>query len=186
MKAYNICTLDISNGLDNEALASSNNFIQLIEAPPNAKVTLRLNDNTADEILLREGFSIEAQDINRIYCSCNAVNGGKIKIALSKSSDSFKINPIPSLEFSDEVLNALRFAPSNIFQTTIAANSNYEFTDNVNSIRFHATDEIGVELENSSIKYPMFEDIINTSNLTSSIKFHNDNTENVVLTIWSM
>ena len=95
--AYNVFDLDISNGLHNFPVASGKNYFILLDAPFNANVRVKLDDNSADDIPLQKDFAIEMRGNTEIYVSADAVPGAKIKIGQSSSVQDFHIITSPSL-----------------------------------------------------------------------------------------
>jgi len=87
---YNIINKSINLGLHQEPIGNGG-YIKLLEAPTSADVLIHLNDKNADGIPLKAYHSIEADNIERVYISCNAVNGETIRIAQAKTSKEFKI-----------------------------------------------------------------------------------------------
>lgn len=85
MKAYNIITLDISNGLEKYECGTGGGYIVLISADPRANVSIALNDNDADDIPVKPYHGITASNVTKLYVSCNAVLGEKIKILQASS-----------------------------------------------------------------------------------------------------
>lgn len=80
------------------------------------------------------------------------------------------------------------FAPSaNAEQVDILAGGNHVMAKGVlKAIRYHSTDEVGVELDSNGIKYPMFEDIMYLNNIDTDVTFYNDTAATITLTIWKM
>lgn len=71
-------------------------------------------------------------------------------------------------------------------QKTIAPAGNYLFTKtNEAVLRFHSTDEVGIELNENEIKYPLYEEELHIEDI-NTIKFHNNNTSSIIITILSM
>lgn len=101
---YQVFSLPTTNGIHNQAIASGKNYIMLLEAPPGAKVQIRLGSNQSDEIPLKENFSISANNVSEIFLSCNAVPG-KIKVAISSSASGVIINPSPQVNTIEEINN---------------------------------------------------------------------------------
>lgn len=183
---YNIVPLDATNGLKDLAISSSKNYIILLDAPAGAAVTIKLNSQNADEIPLSENFAIEAQGVQNIYVSCNAV-AGQILIGTAATAEEFKIITAPQVKEIDTInYIADSFAPNNAAQVTINAGANFPLdVTSLRNIRFIATDEIGVDLLSNGVKYPMLEDLINTRQLTGNITFYNDTATAVTFTYWS-
>lgn len=188
MIPYNIADISITNGLKNHPLVSGMDYLILLEAPAGADIRVKLNDNTAKEIPLKENYAIKSKNVNNIYIMANEIDGGMIKIGQSNTVEDFEILTSPSLEFTKEVLNELNFAPNgNTTEVNINSNQSYTHqTINLQGIRFVSTHDVGVELKNSGIKYPMLEDEIWTRNLDNNIIFHNDNANAINLIIWDM
>lgn len=188
MTDYNIVNLPIDNGLKNEEISSGRNYLILLESPSNANVKVRFNGTTTDQIPLKENFAINCANAKTVHISCDAVAGGKIVLGQSNTKDALQIFPVPSLEFSDEILDNLRFSPNgSAQQELITAGSFYEFAKaGQTAIRFVAdNEEMGVEFNNNGIKYPMYEDIIYLNSI-NTIKFHNDNAFDINLKILDM
>ncbi len=95
---YNIVDLSIDGGLDRKPIASGKNYLILLEAPANANVRIRFDDNTADEIPLDTNYAIETKEVTRVYVSADDVTGGSIKIGQSASADDFKILTAPVID----------------------------------------------------------------------------------------
>lgn len=188
MKNYNVINLSIENGLNTVPIGTAGGYISVLEAPTNANIRIHLNDQMADGIPLKAYHSIEAENINKIFVSADAVSGGTIKILQASQSKDFKLIMPASNVNVDTITKILdKFRPDGTaIQVTINAAAAYTFTKtNETMIRFHATDELGIELDTNGVKYPMFEEEIHIDNL-STLKFHNDTAASIVLTIWSM
>lgn len=187
-KPYNVFELSIDTGLDAVACGTAGGYISLLEAPTNANVQIHLNDRAADPIPLKAYHAVEATEIERIFVSADAVANAKIKLVQAKRSQDFKMIT-PASDVNVDSINKIldRFRPDGTaIQQTIIAGSSYTFTkSNETMIRFHASDELGVELDNTAIKYPMFEEELYIDNI-NTLKFHNDTASSVVLTVWSM
>jgi len=87
---YNIVRKSINDGLNKEPIGNGG-YIKLLEAPTSAEVLIHLNEQNTDGIPLKAYHSIEADGIERVYISCNAVVGETIQIAQAKSSNELKI-----------------------------------------------------------------------------------------------
>lgn len=188
MKNYNVINLSIENGLNAVPIGTAGGYISVLEAPTNANVRIHLNDQQAAGIPLKAYHSIEAENINMIFVSADAVAGATIKILQASQSKDFKLIMQASDVNVDNITKILdRFRPDGTaIQKTILAGASYTFTkENEIAIRFHATDEVGVELDANGIKFPLFEEELHIDNI-STLKFYNDTASSVVLTIWSM
>ena len=187
-KNYNIIPLSIDNGLNAVQIGTAGGYIRLLEAPATAEVYIHLNEKNADPIPLKVYHAIEATGIEKIFVTCNTVAGGIIKIVQADIADKFRmITPASTISVSEIGKIGDRFRPDGTaIQQTITAGSSYTFTkSNETIIRFHSTDEVGVDLNGGGVKYPMFEEELNIDNL-SSLVFYNDNASDIVLTLWSM
>jgi len=184
---YNIVQLSLDNGLTNKAISSGRDYLILLESPANANVKIKLGESTADAIPLKENYSLNTSNVKDIFVSCDSIAGGRILIGQANTKEDLQIFPVPSLEFSNEVLNNLRFAPNGTaVQIPISAGTSYDFTKaGQTAIRFVSAEELGVELNSNSIKYPMYEEEIYLQSI-ENITFHNDTTKDTILTIWNM
>ncbi len=97
MVNYNIVDLSIENGLNNHLISSGQNYLILLEAPATAKVRVRLNDNTADEIPFKLNYAIKTADVSRIYVSADSVPYGKLKFGQSSTAKDFEVMTAPIL-----------------------------------------------------------------------------------------
>lgn len=188
LKNYNIINLSIENALTAVPAGTAGGYIALLDAPTNANVRIHLNEQMADGIPLKPYHAIEANGIEKIFISANAVAGGTIKIIQAVLSKDFRMVTPASDVNVDTITKILdKFRPDGTaIQQTINAGASYTFTKaNETSIRFHATDEVGVELNANGIKFPLFEEELLIDNL-STLKFHNNNAAALTLTIWSM
>lgn len=131
---YNIVNLNITNGLHNQAISSGKNYILLTSAPAAAKVTVRLNSNTADEIELKENQGIKASNVKNIYISCNPMDGEKIQIATSTSADDFEIITAPTIRDIEEIAKVTEIEgfSSALLQELDKIINPYIFTEKVN------------------------------------------------------
>jgi len=103
---YNIAKVPIKDGVDNYPLASSKNYLILLSAPAGAKVTVRLNDTTEDEIPLSENFALECKNVSRVYISCNAVDTDEMLVlGQAATSEDFKIITAPVVKDIDSINN---------------------------------------------------------------------------------
>jgi hypothetical protein len=91
---YNVITKNISEGLnDNEIQLGDGNYLMLQYDSSNANVRVRLNNNLNPQILLRQNSGIEAAGVQKIYVSCDKVEGGSITFLHGKNSDIFRYIP---------------------------------------------------------------------------------------------
>lgn len=182
---YNIIRKDISNGLRGNQISSmgSGNYLILRYAPPGANVKVRLGSNTAQAIDLIQDDSIEGLEVTSVYVEADAVPGEHIIFAQAKTSKDFRINPAPAIKNID-VDNF--FMPKSDATYTIApgATQSIDVTE-IKAIRFYASDEVQVSLNNSGVLYPMLEDEIFTRDL-DSVEFKNTTASNITLVVWSM
>lgn len=159
------------------------NYLILRYAPAGANVKVRLGSNTAPAIDMIQDDSIEGVEVSNIYIECDAVPGEYIEFIQAKNSETFKITPAPAIKNID-VDNF--FIPNNDSSYTITAGASLEIdTTNTKALRFYASDEVGVSLDNSAIKYPMLEDMVFTRDV-DSLAFYNDTAADVTLIVWEM
>lgn len=90
---YNIAKKDISNGLKNFEISSAQDYFILLEAPTNANITVRLNSVTAHEIPIKENWQFESADVNKMYISCDPIEGGFIKYGQADGNLIIRPNP---------------------------------------------------------------------------------------------
>ncbi len=110
--SYNVFDLDISNGLHNFPISSGRNYLILLDAPFDANVRVKLNDNNADDIPIKKDFAIEMKGNTEIYISADAIPDAKIKIGQSSNAEDFHIVTSASLHsvianFGTDALNQL-------------------------------------------------------------------------------
>ncbi len=110
--SYNVFDLDIGNGLHNFPISAGRNYLILLDAPFDANVRVKLNDNNADDIPIKKDFAIEMSGNTEIYISADPIPGAKIKIGQSSSTKDFHIVTSPSLHsvianFGTDALNQL-------------------------------------------------------------------------------
>lgn len=159
---YNIVPLDIKNGLKNHEIASGFNYLILLEAPSNANVTIKINDNTADEIPLKENGSIKVKNATRIYISCDSVYDGRLLIGQAQSTDLLitppanigKISEIS--DFGVEAKTLLQFLPTDSFKQTINNNSFLEMDiTKVKALKHISNGNLEIEINSNGVKYPL-------------------------------
>lgn len=184
----NIITLDISNGILNHEIGAGE-YVKLISAPTAANVTIKSNEPFKKGIPLQVGHSLRARkEVRNIYVSADAVAGATITIMQADNNDDFELDTPPTSIDVDTISTiGDRFRPDgSAIQQSIVAGGSYIFTKtNETMIRFHSTDETGVELNANGIKYPMFEDELRINNITT-VKFHNNTAATIVVTLWKM
>ncbi len=95
--SYNVFDLDISNGLHNFPISAGRNYLILLDAPFDANVRVKLNDNNADDIPIKKDFAIEMKGNTEIYISADAIPDAKIKIGQSSNAEDFHIVTSASL-----------------------------------------------------------------------------------------
>ncbi len=183
-------TLSIDASLNRVQIGTAGGYIKLLDAPTSANVFIHLNEQNADGIPLKAYHAIEATNIEKIYVSCNAVAGATITIVQANSSTDFKmITPASDIsldklgDFSDTAVSKIKFIPSGeATQVTILPSSYNEiFTPNTTAIRFHTSQELGVEFNNNGVLFPMSgENEIFLRDITS-IRFHNSLATNTIL-----
>lgn len=183
---YNIVRLPLDDGLKNHAIGGRD-YLIVLESPSKCNLTVKINDNTADEIPLKENYSLTSKDVRDIIINADAVAGGVLMLGQAKTETDFNIKTSPSLEFSDDILNSLRFAPRASETITIPANSTYDFSKGAyTAIRFICEDEFLISLDDNIEKYPTIEDILYLDNLSNKAVFHNDNAFEISIIIWLM
>ena len=91
MTPYNIIKVDISSGKADFPIGTSGGYIALLDAPANANVSIKLNDQFGDAIPLKVTHGIEAKGVTKVYISADAVAGGVITLVQAKTSDNFKM-----------------------------------------------------------------------------------------------
>ena len=114
---YNILNLSIDQGLKNLPIASGKNYLILLSAPPGANVRVKLNNNSGDDIPLKENYAIKSTDIQNIYISADSVANGVLVFGQASNADNFEIitapiiNSIESIgeivDFNEVLLNKL-------------------------------------------------------------------------------
>lgn len=188
---YNVVPLDITNGLNNREIASSFNYLMLLEAPSNANVRIRLNDNTADEIPLKANSSIQVSEVTKIFISADSVIDGRILIGQA-NTNQLKINPTPNIarieeiaEFGIEAKTVLQFLPTDSFFASIDNATVYDLDiKNIKGIKFIADGALDFEIQNNGVKYPIVanEEKEIYTHFLQSLKFHNNSGATVKLT----
>ncbi len=97
-KNYNVMTLSINEALNHVPFGTGGGYIKLLKAPTSANVLIHLNDSNADGIPLKAYHEIEASNIDKVFISCNAVDGETIEIVQAKTSKDFKmITPVSDI-----------------------------------------------------------------------------------------
>lgn len=196
---YNIAKLSISDGLRNHPIPNGMGYLILLSAPPLANVTVRINDNTGDEIPLSELSAISVKNVNRMFISCNSLAGETITLGQASTKSDLEIITSPQIKDIEEIgkvgtfktsaRNILQFVPgSNITQHEILSNEYIEIvTDDIDGIRFHSTNDVSVEFNNMGNKFPMSRaETIFTQDINESVKFHNTSTETMTLSLMYM
>ena len=183
---YNIVRLPLDDGIKNQAIGGRD-YLIVLEAPSRCNLTIKINDNTADEIPLKENYSLSGKNVRDIIINADAVAGGVLMLGQAKTEADFSIKTSPSLEFSDDVLNSLRFAPRSSATLTIPANSTIDFNKGAYmAIRFICEDEFLLSLDDETEKYPTIEDILYLDNLSDKVVFHNENAFEINIILWTM
>lgn len=110
---YNRIQMSIENGLKRATLGTMGGYIQLLESPPGANVRIHINEKNSDGIPLKNYHAIEADDIERVFVSADAVANGSI-VFLQSSKQKFRlITPASDINvdevgsYSDVALTAL-------------------------------------------------------------------------------
>lgn len=91
---YNVATIDISSGLVDHEISSGQDYFILLDAPTNANVTVKLNENTAPAIPIKEYWQFKSKDVQNIYLSCDAVSGESIKYGQADGNLEITTNPV--------------------------------------------------------------------------------------------
>lgn len=180
--------LDISNGLTDHEIGAGE-YIILTKGPTGANVTVKANDSFKAGWPLKVGHSLRGKkEIRKIFVSCDAVAGESITLHQADSNDDFELTTPPSTVDVDTITKIDdRFRPNGTaWQETIAAAGSFLFTKTTQTIlRFHSSNEVGVELDGNTIKYPMFEEELRIDNITT-VRFYNDTAAAIVVTALEM
>jgi hypothetical protein len=189
---YNIVTLNLDDGQNNTPISSGMNYLLLLDAPAGANVRVRLNDNTADEIPLRENYAIKTSNINQIYISADIIPGGVIKIAQSNNSKDFEIITAPAIididsinkliDFDTYASSKLQLIPNDSASTILSSDSSYRLdTRHIFSIRYIASANILVEINNNGVLLPLTTDEIIFTHQINEITFYNKSVSDIDL-----
>ena len=184
----NIIPLDITNGLNNHPIGAGE-YIQLIDAPALANVTVKTNNAFGHGVPLKVGHSLTAKnDVFKVFISCDPVAGEQIRFFQADAGDAFILNsPASDVNVGtiEKIADKFR-ANGTAVQPAILAGAFYTFdkTDQ-KQIRFHASDQVGIELNGNNVKYPMYEEELILDDITQ-IKFHNNTAATITLTILDM
>lgn len=98
---YNVGTQDISNGLRDFEISSSQDYFIILKAPTNANITIKLNSNDNHEIPLKDGWQISSKDVGKMYLSCDAIEGESI--TYGQSDGNLIITPNPTINAIDTI-----------------------------------------------------------------------------------
>lgn len=190
----NIIPKNLDNGLNNIAIMGGK-YIYLQEAPDNANIIIKINNNQNDGIVLTKGKAIVLpQKANQFFISADSVSGANAVFVVS-DNENFKITDTPSFAFNESAKNSLRFAPRNEpLETIVSGGSSYEFLKGGNTaidfIAFNTSDLnpefINVSLDESTVKRPYAESNFSLDYIEEKVIFHNDNSFDLKLIVWSM
>lgn len=90
---YNVGSADISQGLQDFEISSGQDYFILLSAPSNANVQIRLNENTAPQIPIKEHWQFKSADVKKIYISCEPIAGEIIKWGQADGNLEITTNP---------------------------------------------------------------------------------------------
>lgn len=160
---YNIVKLNIGNGLKNHAIAGGFNYLILLDAPLNANVLVKFDNNEADGIPLKENGAIEiSSEIRNIYISCDFVTNETITIGQSNTND-LKIIPSTNIQKIEEVSSfgadaqaILQFLPNDSITYTILDGESKELDiSKVKAFKFFNDGVLDLEIENNGVIFPI-------------------------------
>jgi len=90
---YNVGSADISDGLIDYEISSGQDYFILLSAPSNANIQIRLNENTAPLIPIKEHWQFKSADVKKIFISSDAIAGGIIKWGQADGNLEITTNP---------------------------------------------------------------------------------------------
>lgn len=117
---YNVGTQTLDNGLNDIEIASGLDYLIILDAPANANIKIRLNENTAPQIPMKDGWQIETLEVDKIYLSCDAVVGGVI--TYGQADGNIKIQPNPTINAIEKIAEIESFSPALLASITSALN----------------------------------------------------------------
>lgn len=121
---YNVAIQDISNGLKNFEISSAQDYFILLEAPTNANITVRLNSVTAHEIPIKENWQFESADVNKMFISCDPIEGAYIKYG--QADGNLIIRPNPTINKID-LINRVGMFESALLEQLDKIINQYDF-----------------------------------------------------------
>lgn len=184
---YNVGKQNITNGLKNLEISSGQDYFILLDAPDDANITIRINNEFAPEIPIKVGYQVKSTNVSKIFLSCDSVLNGVI--TYGQADGNLVILPNPNVKNIESISKINdKFAPKAVMSQTINAGAYFDLDiSNLEQIRFISNDFVNVDLFSNGIKYEMLEDIIILRNLAvNSIRFHNDTASAVNVVFWSM
>jgi hypothetical protein len=104
---YNIAQQNITEGLKDFEISSSQDYFIMLEAPTNANIRVKLNSVTAHEIPIKENWQFSSKDVNKMYLSCDPVEGAIIKYG--QADGNLEIKPNPTINKIDLITNIGNF-----------------------------------------------------------------------------
>lgn len=181
---YNVAIQDISNGLKNFEISSAQDYFILLEAPTNANITVRLNSVTAHEIPIKENWQFESADVNKMFISCDPIEGAYIKYG--QADGNLIIRPNPTINKIDTITNIDNFNDNLLTQLDKIINPytkelllNYSFSNNTGTYIYstlsadYDTVEGIISLNDSSGFISVFEAYIDDVRVYAQMVAHN-------------
>lgn len=149
--------------------------------PIGVSIELSFDNNSQSRISVKKGMKIRTPH-NSVYLWTKGVSNQMAVVNHWSSEDTDII--YPSDIDTSELSSILEFIPNGVaIQKTIVSGNSFLYSkDSSKKIRVHSTDETHIELDNNGIKYPIYEEILNINNI-NSISFHNENSNDIILTI---
>lgn len=98
---YNVGSKSIDSELRDYEISSGQDYFILLSAPSNANVRIRLNENTAPQIPIKEFWQFKSKDVTRIYISADAVAGGSI--TWGQADGNLEIITNPTIDAIDSI-----------------------------------------------------------------------------------
>lgn len=90
---YNVGSADISQGLQDFEISSGQDYFILLSAPSNANIHIRLNENTAPQIPIKEHWQFKSADVKKVFISADAISGESIKWGQADGNLEITTNP---------------------------------------------------------------------------------------------
>lgn len=179
------------------------NKIQVVHIPFGVSLSVAFKDTPSQDEIFPLTASIAdrdfegdfVEDARECYLHIEGTNVDDIILICSnvtKESGYVDVQNKHTVALETDTKNAIEsstFKPSSVGveQVSIASASSHTINKaDLLAIRFHATDEIGLELDSCGFNYPLFEDILSFDNISSSVTFHNTSASAITLTVWKM